>query len=207
MEEWAYPYAMADYFCLNNSCNGFVPAASTPCVDITKFWAGQPPDKYLFFELNAAGVSGVGGWIPTLPLGVPLRWKHFGTSAHSQSTWPLITGTPMRKVCTTIPIRTARRTNGKLTTRCSWLGMGTTRNSMKIIGLCGTRGRLCGVKTGISASGGQKARTRRSRVGSPNVQTWSFQVCGTFGCLNDVTFPIVYKADPIKPFGYWNKNK
>lgn len=198
MEEWAYPYAMADYFCLNNSCNGFVPAASTPCVDITKFWAGQPPDKYLFFELNAAGVSGVGVVDSNSPTGGPAAMKALRDIGPLSINVAAMNWYSYEEGVYNNSDKNGAYNEWQIDHAVQLVGYGYDKELDENYWL---------VRNSWSTLWGENGYIRLWRPKGPNAtepcgHSGSYQVCGTSGCLNDVTFPIVYKADPIKPFGY-----
>ena len=188
-EEWAYPFPMADFF---SNDNGDI---TQMCVDISQQWSGQPSQSTIFLELNAAGVSGVGAVDSNSPTGGPAAMKALRdigplSISVAAGNWQFYQEGVFQN----------NASNGELNEwqvdhAVQMVGYGydkeldvnywIVRNSWST--LWGENGfiRLLRAKT----NGTEPCNSDANQEGT---------VCGTSGCLNDLTYPIVYKASPIK---------
>ena len=163
-------------------------------MDISKQWAGQPPQPKIFFELNAAGVSGVGAVDSNSPTGGPAAMKALRDIGPlsinvAAGNWQFYKKGVFNNTAANGPenewgidhaVQMVGYGYDKEVDENYWI----VRNSWST--LWGENGFI------------RLLRAKTNGTEPCNSAVNGAQVCGTSGCLNDLTYPIVYKAPPIK---------
>ena len=183
-EEWAYPYPMLDFF--GQYPDPYV-TCSFKCIDVSKL---APQNNYSV-TLNAAGVSGVGAVDSNSPTGGPAAMKALRdvgplAIAVAASGWMFYTEGVYQN-------NASDPQEWEINHAVQMVGYGYDKELDENYWI---------VRNSWSTLWGENGFIRLWRAKSNGTEPCNYNddpttVCGTSGCLNEVSYPIVYQAPPI----------